>query len=153
MICRRRPRRPNRSGASGPRPARPRGPEGRVLHGRGRGAILTYPRGDFFDGDPEDCGGFTGRAVQFDDVARADQQLIKAALAASGTPIERVGGRFLSDGRVRDAWFMSTHGAPFAASWSLEYDAEGTRSPVSAGMVTLTPVEGEQDWWFACCAD
>jgi hypothetical protein len=22
-------------------------------------AILTYPRGDFFDGDPEDCGGFT----------------------------------------------------------------------------------------------
>ena len=116
-------------------------------------AILTYPRGDFFDGDPEDCGGFTGRAVQFDDVARADQQLIKAALAASGTPIERVGGRFLSDGRVRDAWFMSTHGAPFAASWSLEYDAEGTRSPVSAGMVTLTPVEGEQDWWFACCAD
>ena len=52
-----------------------------------------------------------------------------------------------------DAWFMSTHGAPFAASWSLEYDAEGTRSPVSAGMVTLTPVEGEQDWWFACCAD
>ncbi len=52
-------------------------------------AILTYPRGDFFDGDPEDCGGFTDRAVQFDDVARADHQLIKAALAASGTPIEQ----------------------------------------------------------------
>ena len=37
----------------------------------------TYPRGDFFDGDPEDCAGFSGRAVQFDDVARADHQLIK----------------------------------------------------------------------------
>jgi hypothetical protein len=115
-------------------------------------AILTYPRGDFFDGDPEDCRGSTGRAVQFDDAARADQQLIKAALAASGTPIERVGGTFSSDGRVRYAWFMSHHGAPFATSWSLEYDPEGTRSPWPAS-VTLTPVEGEQDWWFACCPD
>jgi hypothetical protein len=116
-------------------------------------AILTYSRGDFFDGDPEDCGGSTDRAVQFDDVARADHQLIKAALAASGTPIERVGGTFLSDGRLRWAFFMSTHGAPFATSWSLEYDPEGTGSPWPAGTVTLTPVEGEQDWWFACCAD
>jgi hypothetical protein len=116
-------------------------------------SILTYKRGDFADGDPEDCGGSTGRAVQFDDVGRADHQRIKAALAASGTPIERVGGRFLSDGRVRWAFFMSTHGAPFATSWSLEYDPEGTRASGPAGMVTLTPVEGEQDWWFACCAD
>lgn len=116
-------------------------------------ANLTYPRGDFIDGDPEDCGGSTGRSVQFDDVGRADHQLIKAALAASGTPIERVGGTFLSDGRVRYAWFMSTHGAPFATSWALEYAPEGTRAPGPAGMVTLTPVEGEQDWWFACCAD
>ena len=68
-------------------------------------AILTYPRGDFFDGDPEDCGGFTDRAVQFDDVARADHQLIKAALAASGTPIERVGGTFLR---------MAASGGPFS---------------------------------------
>jgi hypothetical protein len=88
-------------------------------------ANLTYPRGD----------------------------LIKDALAASGTPIERVGGTFLSDGRVRYAWFMSTHGAPFATSWALEYDPGGTRAPGPAGMVTLTPVEGEQDWRFACCAD
>ena len=116
-------------------------------------SILTYRRGDFIDGDPEDCGGSTGRSVQFDDVGRADHQRIKDALAASGTPIERVGGRFLSDGRVRYAWFMSTHGAPFATSWSLEYDPEGTRSPEPAGIVTLTAVEGEQDWWFACCAD
>jgi hypothetical protein len=116
-------------------------------------AILTYPRGDFFDGDPEDCGGFTDRPVRFDDVARADHQLIKAALAASETPIERVGGTFLSDGRVGFAWFMSTHGAPFATSWSLEYDPEGTRSPWPERTVTLTPVEGERDWWFSCCAD
>jgi hypothetical protein len=116
-------------------------------------AILSYARGDFFDGDPEDCGGFTGRAVRFDDVARADHQLIKAALAASGTPIERVGGTFSSDGRVGWAFFMSTDGAPFATSWSLEYDPAGTGSPWPAGNVTLTPVEGEQDWWFACCAD
>jgi hypothetical protein len=116
-------------------------------------AILSYSRGDFFDGDPEDCGSFSDRAVQFDDVARADQELIQTALAASGTPIERVGGTFLSDGRVRHAWFMSHQGAPFATSWSLEYDPGGTRSPGTSGIVTLTPVEGEQDWWFACCAD
>ena len=116
-------------------------------------ANLTYPRGDFIDGDPEDCGGSTGRSVQFDDVGRADHQLIKDALAASGTSIERVGGTFLSDGGVRWAFFMSTDGAPFATSWSLEYDPEGTRSSWSWGVVTLTPVEGEQDWWFACCAD
>ena len=116
-------------------------------------ANLTYPRGDFIDGNPEDCGGSTGSPVQFDDVGRADHQLIKAALEASGTPIERVGGTFFSDGRVKYAWFMSTHGAPFATSWALEYDPEGTRSPGTAGMVTLTPVEGEHDWWFACCAD
>jgi hypothetical protein len=48
---------------------------------------------------------------------------------------------------------MSHVGAPFATSWSLEYDPQGTRSPWPAGIVTLTPVEGEQDWWFACCAD
>src|SRR5262245_16249452 len=116
-------------------------------------AILTYSRGDFFDGDPEDCGGSTGRPVQFDAVARADQQLIKAALAASGTPIERVGGTFLSDGRLGWAFFLSHHGAPFATSWSLEYDPEGTGSPWPAGIATLTPVAGEQDWWWACCAD
>ena len=75
-------------------------------------ANLNYARGDFIDGDPEDCGGSTGSSVQFDDIGRADFQLIKDALAASGTPIERVGGRFLSDGRVRWAWFMSHHGAP-----------------------------------------
>jgi hypothetical protein len=34
-------------------------------------ANLTYSRGDFIDGDPEHCGGFTGRSVQFDDVGRA----------------------------------------------------------------------------------
>ena len=64
-------------------------------------AILTYPRGDFFDGDPEDCGGSTDRAVQFDDVARADHQLIKAALAASGAPTERGGGFVCSGCGVR----------------------------------------------------
>jgi hypothetical protein len=116
-------------------------------------AILTYQRGDFFDGHPEDCRGSTGRAVRFDDVARADHQLIETALAVSGTPIERVGGTFSSDGRVTYAWFMSHHGAPFATSWSLEFDPEGTRSPGTEGIVTLTPVESEQDWWFACCAD
>jgi hypothetical protein len=116
-------------------------------------AILIYPRGDFFDGDPQDCGGFNDQSVQFDDVARADHLLIQAALAASGTPTERIGGTFFGDGRVKWAFFMSTHGAPFATSWSLEYDPEGTRSPGTAGIVTLTPVEGEQDWWFACCAD
>jgi hypothetical protein len=116
-------------------------------------ANLAYPRGDFIDGNPEGCGGTTGSSVQFDDVGRADHQLIKAALEASGTPIERVGGTFFSDGRVKFAWFMSTQGAPFATSWSLEYDPEDTRSSWSWGMVTLTPVEGEHDWWFACCAD
>jgi hypothetical protein len=116
-------------------------------------ANLTYPRGDFIDGDPEHCGGSTDSPAQFDDAARADHERIRAALEESGTPIERVGGTFLGDGRVMDAWFMSDHGAPFATTWSLEYDPEGTRSAGRRGMVTLTPVEGEDDWWFACCSD
>ena len=116
-------------------------------------ANLTYPRGDFVDGTPDSCGGSTGRPVPFDDIARADHERIKAALEASQTPIERVGGRFFSDGRTSSIWFMSNHGAPFATTWSLEYDPEGTRSAGTLGMVTLTPVVGEDDWWFACCAD
>jgi len=116
-------------------------------------ANLTYPRGDFIDVEPEHCGGSTDSPAQFDDVARADHERIKAALEASGTPIERVGGTFFSDGRAMDVWFMSTHGAPFATSWSLEYDPEGTRSAGRTGIVTLTPIEGEDNWWFACCAD
>ena len=116
-------------------------------------ANLTYPRGDFVDGTPDSCGGSTGRPVPFDDIARADHERIKAALEASQTPIERVGGRFFSDGRTISVWFMSNHGAPFATTWSLEYDPEGTRSAGTFGMVTLTPVVGEDDWWFACCAD
>ena len=116
-------------------------------------ANLTYPRGDFIVGDPEHCGGSTGSPSSFDDVVRADHARVRAALAASGTPVQRVGGRFSSDGRLLDAWFMSTHGAPFATSWSLEYDLAGTRSPGPRGMVTLTPVVGQDDWWFVCCAD
>ncbi|MGQ0849864.1 MAG: hypothetical protein ACT4OP_12280 [Actinomycetota bacterium] len=116
-------------------------------------ANLTYPRGDFVDGSPDSCGGSTSHPVLFDDIARADHERIKAALEASQTPIERVGGRFFSDGRTRSIWFMSNYGAPFATSWSLEYDPEGTRSAGTFGMVTLTPIEGEYDWWFACCAD
>ena len=116
-------------------------------------ANLTYPRGDFIDGAPDRCGGSTSRPVPFDDIARANHKRIKAALEASQTPIERVGGKFFSDGRIRSVWFMSNHGAPFATSWSLEYDPEGIRSAGTFGMVTVTPVVGEDDWWFACCAD
>jgi hypothetical protein len=116
-------------------------------------ANLTYPRGDFIDGDPEQCGGSTDNPAQFDPIARADHDRIKAALSASGTRIERVGGRFFSDGRVIHLWFMSSHGAPFATTWSLEYDPGGRRSAGRVGVVTLTPVEGKDHWWFACCSD
>lgn len=116
-------------------------------------AGLTYPRGDFIDGDPENCGGSTTSPVQFDKIARADHERIKAALEASGTPIERVGGRYSSEGSVQDAWFMSTHGAPFATSWSLEYEPGNRRTAGKVGMVTLTPIKGKPDWWFACCGD
>ena|GEM_PF-3862384 len=116
-------------------------------------ANLTYPRGDFIDGAPDSCGGSTSYPVPFDDIARADHERIRAALEASQTPIERVGGSFFSDGRIRSVWFMSNHGAPFATSWSLEYDPESIRSAGTFGMITLTPLEGEDDWWFACCAD
>lgn len=116
-------------------------------------ANLTYPRGDFIDGAPDDCGGSTSHPLPFDDIARADHERIRAALEASQTPIERVGGSFFSDGSIRTLWFMSTHGAPFATSWSLEYDPDGGRSAGTFGMVTVTPVNGEPDWWFACCSD
>jgi hypothetical protein len=114
---------------------------------------LTYRRGDFVDGASEDCGGSTDSPAEFDRAARADHERIKAALEVSGTPIERLGGRFSSGGHLRDAWFMSTRGAPFATSWSLEYDPAGTRRQGTEEMVTLTSVDGRDNWWFACCAD
>ena len=108
-------------------------------------AILTYPRGDFFDGiiSRTAVASLTERSSSTT-LRAPTTTLIKAALAASGTSIERVGGTFLSGGRLTWAFFMSTHGAPFATSWSLEYDPEGTRSPGSAGIVTLTPVEASK---------
>lgn len=114
---------------------------------------LTYPRGDFVDGDPDQCGGSTNDQSPFDDAARADHERIRAALKASGTSIARVGGRYTADGRTRSVWFLSKEGAPFATSWSLEYDPEHTTTAGPDGMVTKTPVEGKADWWFACCAD
>ena len=116
-------------------------------------ANLTYPRGDFIDGHPDSCGGSSSRSLPFDAIARADHERIRAALKATQTPIERVGGKFFSNGHIRSAWFMSKHGAPFTTSWSLEYDPTGTRSSGTFGMVTVTPVKGDDAWWFACCGD
>ena len=114
---------------------------------------LTYPRGDFVDGDPEHCGGSTDDPDPFDEVARADHERITAALEASGTPVERIGGKYSTDGRTLSVWFQSGKGAPFATSWSLEYDPDHETTAGPDGMVTNTPVEGKVDWWFACCAD
>lgn len=116
-------------------------------------AILTYPRGDFVDGDPRLCGGSTDNPVAFDEMARADHGRIVAGLEASGTPIERIGGELTVNGQVVDLWFSSTGGAPFATSWSLEYDPESRLRPGTVGIVTRSPVGGEDDWWFACCSD
>lgn len=116
-------------------------------------ANLTYSRGDFVDGDPRLCGGSTNNPVAFDETARADHSRIRAALAESGTPIERAGGSFSDDGRMSIAWFSSTSGAPFATSWSLDYDPQGLLGAGTIGMVTRSPVAGATDWWFACCAD
>lgn len=114
---------------------------------------LTYPRGDFVDGDREHCGGSTTNPSPFDEIARADHGRIAAAIEASGTSVERVGGRYSTDGRTRSVWFQSNEGAPLATSWSLEYDPERRTTAGPDGMVTKTPVEGKADWWFACCAD
>jgi hypothetical protein len=114
--------------------------------------ILTYERGDFVDGEP-DCGGTTSTPVRFDSVARADLERLGAALQASETPVERTGGTFGGDGRGRTIWFSSSRGAPMGTVWYLEYDPDGTHSAGPQGMVTLDPVPGKADWWFACCAD
>lgn len=116
-------------------------------------ANITYSRGDFVDGDPRLCGGSTGNPFAFDETARADHSRIRAALAESSTPIERAGGSFSDDGRMSIAWFSSTSGAPFATSWSLDYDPQGLLGAGTMGMVTRSPVAGVDDWWFACCAD
>ena len=84
-------------------------------------AILTYHRGDFIDGDPEDCGGSTDAPTRFDEIARADHARVAAALEQAETPVERTGARFTDDD-LRSAFFMSTHGAPFATVWELVYD-------------------------------
>lgn len=115
-------------------------------------ANLTYRRGDFIDGDPEDCGGSTGHAIQFDDVARADHARVVEALDRSRTPIERLGGRF-TDGALGWAFFSSTRGAPFAASWELLHDPDDVQPEQATGQVTYTAVPGQAGWVFACCSD
>ena len=115
-------------------------------------ANLTYPRGDFIDGDQEHCGGSTDHPAPFDDVVRADHARVAAALEESRTPIERAGGKFIA-GDLRYAFFMSTHGAPFATSWDLLYDPEDLQPKTATELVTFTPVSGEDGWWFVCCAD
>ena len=115
-------------------------------------ANLTYPDGDFIDGDPEHCGGSTDEPAPFDDVVRADHARVAAALEQSRTPIERVGGKFTA-GDLRYAVFTSTDGAPFATSWELLYDPGDLLPKTATDLVTFTPVPGEDGWWFACCAD
>ncbi len=115
-------------------------------------ANLTYPRGDFIDGDPEHCGGSTDHPAPFDDVVRADHARVAAALEESRTPIERAGGKFIA-GDLRYAFFMSTQGAPFATSWDLLYDPEDLQPKTATELVTFTPVSGEDGWWFVCCSD
>lgn len=114
-------------------------------------ANLTYPRGDFIDGDPEHCSGSTDDPAPFDDVVRADHARMAAALE-SRTPIERAGGTFAGRG-LRYAFFMSTHGAPFATSWELLYDPDDLHPKTATDLVAFTPVPGEDGWWFVCCAD
>lgn len=115
-------------------------------------ANLTYPRGDFIDGDPDHCGGSTGDPAPFDDIARADHARVTAALEESATPIDRAGGNFTSRD-LRYAVFTSTHGAPFATSWELLYDPDDLYPKTATDLVAYTPVPGEAGWWFACCAD
>jgi hypothetical protein len=115
-------------------------------------ANLTYARGDYIDGNPEHCGGSTDHPAPFDDVVRADHARVAAALEESRTPIERAGGNFIA-GDLRYAFFMSTHGAPFATSWDLLYDPDDLRPKTATELVTFTPVSGEDGWWFVCCSD
>ena len=114
-------------------------------------AILTYSRGDFIDGDPEDCGS-TDDPHLFDDVARDDHDRLAAALVESQTPIEQTGGRFT--GRdLRFVFFMSTQGAPFATSWEILYDPDDLYPKTATDLVSFTPIPEQDGWWFVCCAD
>jgi hypothetical protein len=74
-------------------------------------------------------------------------------VASSGSSSAQCGHVFTLpvSARSHDRLYRLT--ASIIAVGPLEYDPEGPRSPGPAGIVTLTPVEGEQDWRFACCAD
>ncbi|HEY7722370.1 MAG TPA: hypothetical protein VIB11_11070 [Pedococcus sp.] len=115
-------------------------------------ANLTYPRGDFVDGDPEHCGGSTPDPDPFDDAVRADHVRVAAALEESRTPIERAGGTFTGD-HLSSALFMSREGAPFATSWELLYDPDDLEPKTATDLVTFSQVPGEHGWWFVCCGD
>lgn len=115
-------------------------------------ATLTYGRGDFIDRDPQDCGGSTDDPAPFDDTTRVDHARVAAALEASDTPIERTGATFQA-GALRSAWFLSHHGAPFAAAWELIYDPNDMHPKAASDQVTSTPIPGNAGWWFACCSD
>jgi hypothetical protein len=116
-------------------------------------ANLTYPRGDSIDGAPDSCGGSTSRPVPFDDIARADHERIRLALEASQTPIERVGGRFFSDGRISSVWFVSNYGAPLRDIVVSGVRPGGPPLGRHGGNGHTHARRGTGDWWFACCAD
>ena len=114
-------------------------------------AILTYSRGDFIDGDPENCGSSDDPHL-FDDVARTDHVRLAAALDESQTPIEQTGGAFT--GRDLDfAFFTSTQGAPFATSWQILYDPDDLYPRTATDLGSFTPIPEQDGWWFVCCAD
>jgi hypothetical protein len=113
---------------------------------------LAYLRGDFIDGDPEDCGGSTDNPLPFDDVAYTDHAQLAAALVESRTPIEQMGGTF-NGGDLRFVYFMSTDGAPFGASWRILYDPDDLYPKTATNLGAFTPISDEDGWWFVCCAD
>jgi hypothetical protein len=119
----------------------------------GSGCVnLAYLRGDFIDGDPEDCGGSTDNPLPFDDVARDDHDRLAAALDESRTPIERTRGTF-NGGDLRFVFFTSTDGAPFATSWEILYDPDDLYPKTTTDPGSFTPIPDEDGWWFVCCAD
>jgi hypothetical protein len=113
---------------------------------------LAYLRGDFIDGDPEDCGGSTDNPLPFDDVARDDHDRLAAALDVSRTPIERTRGTF-NGGDLRFVFFTSTDGAPFGTSWEILYDPDDRYPKTATDLVSFTPIPRQDGWWFVCCAD
>jgi hypothetical protein len=98
--------------------------------------VLEYPRGDYRDGDPEECGDL----VPFDAQARADFDAVTEAVERSDVAVERI---------YRDRYGIHIPLEDYSWQYNWEYvylTDTGSPPPTRLAGEEWTHIQG--DWWF-----